>query len=392
MSPRGQVDRDWLVATLAELVHTNSINPAFGGGGTNEAAAAALTGEVLRDLGTDIEVREPAPGRTSVVGRVAGRGGGPSLMLYAHLDTVGVEGMAEPFAAEVRDGRMYGRGAYDMKSGLAACLAAVRTLRDAGVVLRGDLLVVAVADEEEASLGIADVLRDLRADAAVVTEPTELALCIAHKGFCWIEVETQGRAAHGSRYDEGIDANLRMGRLLARLEPLERALRDGTAHPLVGPGSMHAGVLHGGTGPSIYAERCRLVLERRTLPGDSEEEVLGPIRAIVAEMESEDPTFRATVRPILTRAPFEVDPHAPIVTAVAESAVEVLGAPPRVIGAPFWMDAAFLASAGIPTAVIGAVGAGAHAAEEWVDLASVVSVAEILVGTALRHCGVANAP
>ena len=382
-----QPDRDYIVDTLARLVRVNSINPAFSGGATDEREMAAATAREMEALGMTAEVHEAAPGRASVLGRLAGTGGGPTLMLYAHIDTVGVEGMADPFSAEVRGGRMYGRGAYDMKCGLAACLGAVKALRDAGIRLRGDLLIAAVADEEVASIGMQHLLTLATADAAIVTEPTELRLCLAHKGFCWVEVETFGRAAHGSRFQEGIDANLRMGRFLARLDGLERRLRASPPHPLVGPPSLHAAVLKGGTGTSTYAAHCRLEIERRTIPGETEDLVLAQIREITDALSAEDSTFRAEVRPMLTRGAFEVRPGAPIIGIVQSAATEVLGAAPEIVGEPYWMDTALLADAGIDTVAIGPAGAGAHADEEWVDLDSVVATAGILARAATAFCG-----
>jgi acetylornithine deacetylase len=220
-------DRDYALATLQGLVRINSINPSLVPGGAGEAEIAAYIAESLRGVGADVALHAPEPGRTSVVGVLRGTGGGRALMLNAHVDTVGVAGMDEPFSGALRGGRVYGRGAYDMKGSLAACLTALKALADSGARLRGDVLVAAVADEEYASLGTADLIDRYQVDGAVVTEPTELDLCLAHKGFVWVEVETRGRAAHGSRFDLGVDANLRMGRYLARLEGLERELRAG---------------------------------------------------------------------------------------------------------------------------------------------------------------------
>ncbi|HEU4455055.1 MAG TPA: M20/M25/M40 family metallo-hydrolase, partial [Longimicrobium sp.] len=326
------VDRARFVDLLSRLVRIGSINPAFSDGSTNEAELAAFVAGEMEGLGMETRRFEPEPGRVSVLGRLPGAGGGPSLMLYAHLDTVGIEGMADPFSGEERGGRVYGRGAYDMKGGLAACLSAVRTLRDAGVRLRGDLLIAAVADEEVASIGMAELLRHATADAAIVTEPTEMRICLAHKGFVWLEVETFGRAAHGSRFGEGIDANMRMGRFLARLDGLEKELRASPPHPLVGPPSLHAAVLRGGTGASTYAAHCRLEIERRTVPGETEELVLAQIRSITDALAAEDPTFRAEVRATLTRGGFEAPADAPVVRSVLGAAAEVLGSEPEIVG------------------------------------------------------------
>ncbi len=381
------IDDAWITNTLARLVRTNSINPAFSDGTTSEAAIAGVVTGMLEDLGLVVERYEPAPGRASVVGRLAGRGGGRALMLYAHYDTVGVEGMTDPFAATVRDGRLYGRGAYDMKGALAACLGAVKALRDAGVGLAGDVLVAAVADEETASIGMEEVLRHVRPDAAIVTEPTELALCLAHKGFVWVEVETRGVAAHGSRFDVGEDANLKLGRFLAALEPLEREVRARPPHPLVGPPSLHVGLVRGGAGESTYAERATARIERRTLPGEREEDVVAEFRAVADRLAAADPRYRADVRTVLARPGYELRADAPVARAVRDAATAALGRPPAEIGVAYWMDAALLAAAGVETAVIGPAGAGAHAAEEWVDLDSVTRLAEILARGAIAVCG-----
>ena len=381
------VDQSYITSTLSTLVQTKSINPAFSDGDpSDEREIATVIGRMMRALGMEVTEYEPEPGRVSVVGRLAGSGGGRSLMLYGHIDTVGVTAMPEPFSASIRDGKLYGRGAYDMKGGVTACLAAVKALRDANVTLRGDVLVACVADEVVASIGMADVLRYVRADAAIVTEATELRVCLAHRGFSWIEVETLGVAAHGSRFELGIDANMRMGRFLARLDKLEQELRARPRHALVGPPSLHAAVLKGGTGTSTYADYCRLEIERRTVPGETEEQVLTEIRAITDALAAEDKTFRANVRAMLTRDSFEVDRNAPIVHAVLDSATAVLGTRPEVIGEPYWMDAALLSTEGIDTVVIGPVGAGAHALEEWVSLDSVVKLTEILSEATQKFC------
>jgi acetylornithine deacetylase len=380
----------YLRETLTRLVRTNSINPDLVPGAPGEAELAEWVAGELRRLGCRVSTAEPKPGRVSVVGTLPGLGGGPSLLLYAHLDTVGVEGMEQPWSAEVREGRLYGRGAYDMKGGLAACLTALKAVRDSGLRLRGDLLVVGVADEETESLGMRDLLEVIRTDAAIVTEPTELAVFIAHKGFCWIEVETLGRAAHGSRYQEGIDANLRMGRFLAELAQLERRLRTGPAHRLLGPPTLHAATLHGGSGLSTYAARCVLQLERRTLPGETPEAVLGEVEAIIAGLRAEDPGFEAQARLLLARPSYEGSADSAIGRAVLTATQRRLGRAPVIGGAAYWMDAALIAEAGIETIVIGAVGTGAHAAVEWVELESVEALAAILADAAVAYCGVVS--
>jgi acetylornithine deacetylase len=307
-------------------------------------------------------------------------------MLNAHMDTVGIDGMTGALAPVVRDGRLYGRGAYDMKGSLVACLAAVKAIVDAKVTLPGDLVVAAVADEEYASIGTAEVVQHVPVNGAIVTEPTELDICVAHKGFVWLEVETTGRAAHGSRFFEGIDANMRMGRFLAELDRLEQNLRSRAAHPLLGPPSLHAPLLRGGTELSTYAASCRLGIERRTVPGETPAGVQHEIETLLEQLHAVDPALQATVRPLLARNAFEVSPEAPVVTAVRAAATRHLGRSPALIGKPFWMDSAILADAGIETVIIGPIGGGAHTVDEWVDLQSLVNLAVILAQAAVAYC------
>ena len=273
-----------------------------------------------------------------------------------------------------------------MKGGLAACMLAAQTL--AGEErLAGDIVLAAVSDEEIESIGMQEVLGHVTTDAAIVTEPTELDVCLAHKGFAWIEVETHGRAAHGSRFDLGVDANIRMGRVLYELEILERALRASTPHALVGPPSLHVGRIEGGTGASIYAAKCRLEMERRTVPGESAERAMAEITEILDRLNAADHQFSAHARLIVAREPFEVDRDTVVVQSVSKAYETVTKSRPTYGGQTPWMDAAFLAGAGVETVVIGPAGAGAHADEEWVDIASVATLAEILVEAAGNYCG-----
>ncbi|MEA2427037.1 MAG: acetylornithine deacetylase [Thermoleophilaceae bacterium] len=362
----------------AALVSIDSVNPDLVPGGAGEAEIAAFVAGWLADAGLHVEIDEAAPGRPSVIATARGTGGGRSLMLNAHMDTVGVDGMARPFKPDVRDGRLYGRGAYDMKGSLAACmLAAARVAREG---LAGDVIVTGVCDEEYASIGMQSVLRRTRTDAAIVTEPTGLRVCVAHKGFVWAEIETAGRAFHGSRPDEGIDAITRMAPVLSRLAGLQSSLDASAAHPLVGPGSVHASLIEGGQELSSYPARCRLSLERRTIPGETVEDVRRECEALVEGVEG------AELRIGVVREPFEVDRGESVVGAVGRAAEAVTGRQPEVVGDTPWMDAALTQAAGIPTVVFGPGGAGAHSVEEWVDLASVEACAEALAASARELC------
>jgi len=381
------IDRDYLFKTLADLIGINSINPTLAPGGKGEVEIADYVARELGAIGLDVQKLEPEPGRVSVLGTLPGTGGGKSLMLNAHYDTVGVDGMEEPFSASVRDGKMFGRGSYDMKGSLAAQISAVKALADAGTKLRGDIVLAAVADEEYGSIGTASVIQCVKTDAAIVTEPTAVQICLAHKGYLWIEVETKGRAAHGSRFELGIDANMRMGRFLAELEELERELRARAPHPLVGPPSLHAAVIRGGEGLSTYAASCKLQIERRTVPGETEAQAVRELQQIVDRLAGADATFHATVRPFFVRDSFEISREARIVRALDQASTRVLGRVPNYMGDTPWMDAALLQAAGVETVVMGPSGGGAHAAVEWVEMESVAQIAAILAEAAIEYCG-----
>jgi acetylornithine deacetylase len=326
---------------------------------------------------------ESTPGRPSVLVRAAGTGGGRTLLLCGHVDTVGVDGMDALHAPRVDGDRLYGRGAYDMKAGVAAALIAAREA--AGLGLAGDVVVAAVADEEHASLGVQEALRHVRADAAIVTEPTELELAVAHKGFVWSEVEVRGRAAHGSRPHLGVDAIVKMGRVLAELEQLDGRLA-GRVHELLGRPSVHASLIEGGAELSSYPGSCRLALERRTLPGETAEQVERELAELLERCRAADPRLEAVARTLLVREPFEIDRDAELVGVVREAADAVLPAPVALGGASYWADAAFTAAAGIPTVLFGPGGEGAHAAEEWVSLSDTEAVTRTLVEVARRVC------
>ena len=380
------IDETYLVRTLSELIRINSINPSLSPDGPGEAEAGAYVAGALEELGLQVATYELEPGRVNVVGLLPGTGGGHSLLLNAHLDTVGVEGMTiDPFAAEIREGRMYGRGAQDMKGSLAAMLAATKALVDANVSLAGDLIITAVADEEYLSMGTEALVKEITADAAIVTEPTDMRLARAHRGMIWYQVETFGRAAHGSRYQDGIDANMHMGRFLARLDRLEQELRRRPGHPLTGPPSLHAPIIHGGREMSIYADHCVLNIERRIAPGETEARNTAELQAILDELSAEDPTFRGKLEVMVARAPFVVAEDAPIVRVLDNALAQRLGVRQSHVGMPFWTDAALLSEAGMDTVLLGPVGGGLHSAVEWVDLASVTDLAAVLAETARRY-------
>jgi acetylornithine deacetylase len=370
---------------VAELVAIDSVNPALVPGGAGELEIAHFAAAFLERAGVEVRVEEVAPGRANVIGVARGRGGGRTLLLNGHTDTVGHEGYDRPLEPRVEGDRLYGRGSFDMKGGTAAALWACA--RAAGLELAGDVVVTAVCDEEFASIGTQAAAESLRADAAIVTEPTSLELCVAHKGFAWLEIDVAGRAAHGSQVQLGVDAIAKTGRVLTGIEDLGRELAAGNAHRLLGTGSLHASLIEGGQELSSYPERCLVQLERRTVPGEDAALVEEQVRRLVARAAGEDPELRAEVRTTLVRPPFEIAEDAEIVRLVRAHAERALGRAPAIVGWAAWMDSAILAGAGIPTVIFGPAGAGAHETLEWVDLASVERCADVLTAVAAEFCG-----
>lgn len=382
-----EIDGDFLVKTLVDLVRINSINPGLVPDGPGEAEIGPYVAEALRKCHVEPQIVELEPGRFNVIAVLKGSGGGRSLMLNAHMDTVGIEGMTDPFSAEIRDGKLFGRGAQDMKGSIAAMLSTVKALTEGSIQLKGDLIFAAVADEEYRSIGTEALVKYHKPDAAIVTEPTNLNVCLAHRGFCVFEVETRGRAAHGSRYGEGIDANLHMGRILTELEKLSRNLLGREKHPLLGPPSLHVPLINGGTELFIYSDECKISVERRTLPGETLEHLLHEMETIISRLADEDKTFNGRLKTVIHRNAYEISPDAKIVKTVTETVSRVLGRTPKYIGHHWWEDSALIAQAGTETVIIGPRGDGLHSHEEWVDIQSVVDLATILAQTAVRYCG-----
>jgi acetylornithine deacetylase len=370
---------------LSALVSIDSVNPDLIPGAVGEGAVARFAAGWLAERGLEVTLQETgAPGRPNVIAVARGSGGGRALLLNAHLDTVGVAGMEAPFSAQVEAGRLYGRGAQDTKGSAAAFMLAAAAA--AGRRLRGDVIFTGVVDEEYASRGTEAVLREHRAGAALVGEPTDLQLAVAHKGFVWLEVETYGVAAHGSRPADGVDAIFQMGKVLAGAGALAESLLRGPIHPLLGSGSLHCGLIEGGQEVSSYPAHCRLDLERRTLPGETAAGALAEIQGVLDSLTFDLP-FRGSVHTRLARGPLSLRPDEPIVRILEAVAPAILSRPLITGGVSFWTDAALLAAAGIPAAVIGPTGAGLHSVVEWVDLESVQQLAMLALAAAEAYCG-----
>lgn len=387
---------DAAVHLAVDLVRTDSVNPGLVDGAAGEESVVAMLAGRLHAGGFATEVVRPADAshRPSLVATRRGTGGGRSLVLYGHLDTVGVEGMTAPFAATIeggeRTGRLSGRGSCDMKAGVAAMVVAAESVARTA----GDVALALVADEEHASLGTEAVLAHLSAsdrlpDACIVGEPTWLDLAVAHRGFSVVEVELVGRASHSSQPEQGVNALTHLGRLLAGIEARDAELAAAPPHPRAGTGSLMATVARGGGSPFVVPASAHAVVERRTVPGEAAGTGLDEVQEVLCAMRAADDTVDGTARTLLSREAWEADDgvvSARLLNLVARSLVAAGSTPPRRIGSPYWMESALWAAAGVPTVVCGPAGGGMHADDEWVDLAQVRTYARALLDVLTSFC------
>ena len=377
------IDRELITLWLREMVQINSVNPVLAEGGVGESVIAEWLVKMCHDLGFEVQLQQTAPGRPNVIARRRGSGGGRSILLTGHTDTVSVENMeGDPFDGRVEEGRLYGRGSVDMKGGLAVILGAAAALRDQP--LAGDLWLGFVTDEEYASIGMDALVRLIQPDAAILTEPTADEIVLAHKGFAWLTLTTVGKAAHGSLYERGVDAIVHMGRLLNALEQMEREVFPKREHPLVGRASAHASMIMGGLGLSTYPDRCRVEIEHRLLPDEPVEAVIALWEGEIARLSAADPDFNASVEVDFTRPGYEVSQSAPIVQTLRDAYRKVTQDEPNFSGMFAWLDSAILGRAGIPTVIYGPGGEGMHAAVEYVELESVFRCAEVIAEAVTR--------
>jgi acetylornithine deacetylase len=376
-----------LLQLLQNLIRIESVNPNLDSSGNGEAAIGKFVAAQLTSLGLDVHLEDLGNQRMNVIGVLKGTGEGKCLMLNGHMDTVGTQGMEiEPYNPTYADGKIYGRGSLDMKAGLAAIIKATESVIASGVQLSGDVLLAFVADEEYASIGSEAVVRKYSADAGIICEPTNLNISIAHKGFVWIDVKVFGKAAHGSRFHEGVDAIVKAGKFLVALERFESDTLMRRSHRLLDPPSIHASIISGGTGLSTYPDYCEVKLERRTIPGETPVSVKKEIDELISNLSAEDEQFRATVDVFFDRSPLEVSEDQPIVQAISSAYQSVLRREPVYVGTSGWLDSAIFADVGIPTISFGPSGEGLHASVEYVDFESVVSTTQVLAKTIVDFC------
>lgn len=368
------IDRNRITVLLEAMVRMESINPDLAPGGSGESELAAWIGVQLNALGFDVTFEDAAPGRPNLIARRPGTGNAPPLLFCGHLDTVGVTDYdGNPLDPLIHDGKLYGRGSYDMKGGLAAVLGAAAAVPQT----QGDLWIGFVADEEYASIGADAFVRSAPPMACVLVEPTDEEACIAHKAFAWVTVTAEGRAAHGSLPAQGIDAIAHIGRLLADMEGWASTVFAAQRDPLLGPPSAHASLIEGGLGWSTYPDHCALKVEHRLLPEQTDQDALALWNAAIARQSAADPRFMARVDLDLFRPGYRIAEDAPITQALQRSVTALSGSPATIRGIPAWMDSAVLSAAGFPTIIYGPSGAGAHAATEYVELDSVFRCAEV---------------
>jgi len=361
---------------LGEVVAINSINPTLAGG-PGEAGIANFICQHLRKLGLDAELYSVAAARANVVAVARGKDRRGSLVLNGHIDTVGVDGMPDPFTLRREGDRLYGRGAYDMKGSVAVMLALAESF--ANHPPAADVWLTFSADEEDRSLGTEQLVRDWLPTvqpapaAAVFLEPTEEAIGVSHKGFSWFEIEVLGQAAHGSRPAEGIDAILPLREALSELDHIRSRLSERPPDPRLGHASLHGGRIEGGTALSVIPARALLQWERRTLPGEDPQDVDRELDRVAAAVQRLPGGHRVTGRKIFSRPPYQAPAETEIIARLRRA---LPGAP--LAGLSFWADSALMGLAGVPSVLFGPVGHGAHALDEWVSLKSLITVYEVL--------------
>lgn len=384
----GMIDRDFTLGTLQRLIGIDSRNPDLEADAPGEWALAEHVQAQLADIDWPSQWHDLGGRRANVVARRKGAGAGPSLMINVHMDTVGTQGMVEPFSAAFRDGRIWGRGAQDTKGGMAALLGAAKALTDHDVALRGDVVLAFVADEEYANIGTTALLQQVTADAAIVLEPSDLDVCVAHRGFGVFRLRTHGRTAHGGSSDVGIDANMHMGHVLVALDALRQQWQAQHQQALLGSANLHVPLLSGGRQLFMYADECVAELECRTVPGQSLPQVRDELQQIFDMLRDRVTGFDGDIETVMWRAPYAIDVQRPIVQAVLAATGDVCGQPARVIGHGWWEESGLLGAAGIASVVLGPRGGGLHSDEEWVDAESVIDLAQILYTTICDFCGV----
>lgn len=364
-------DMSPVLQTLADLVRINSINSSYDGG-PGEAAAAAYVRRFFEQCGIEVREQEVFPGRNNVIARIPGRDASRRIVFEAHMDTVSVKGMTiDPFDPVIRDGKLHGRGSVDDKAGLAAMMHAVADIHASGEPPPCEIWLVAVVDEEFSFRGVVKLCENLKADAAVVAEPTEFKCVIASKGVLRWRIRTKGKAAHSSKPHLGINAITAMSRVVLSLQE-DHELLQSDAHPLLGPATCNVGVIQGGVQVNFVPDEAVIEIDRRLLPGEEVEPVLAHYQTLLDALMKERPDVIAEMeKPMLQDWSFQTDENAPLVR-LARDVLRGMNRDDGVCGVPFGSDASKFSRLGIPTILFGPGSIDqAHAAVEYVECAEV---------------------
>jgi acetylornithine deacetylase len=365
-----------MVSLLSRLVAINSVNSTLSGGpGEEKLANFVLRYLMKRNVQTELQT--VAPGRANVVARIPGTNSNHSILLNSHLDTVGVEGMASPFELHRDNDKLYGRGTYDMKGSVAIMMLLAEYFSQDPPSL--DLLLTFVADEEDLSAGMTYLVGNWLDTispppfGAIFLEPTEEAIGVGHKGFNWYELEVFGQAAHGSRPEQGIDAILPLGSVLLEMGNIQQELRERQPDPLLGHASLHTSIIEGGTELSVIPRHACLKWERRTLPGERPQDLDKEFERMVRAVQDYPGRHEVNARKLFERLPHRIPEDARILKCL-----RAVSPQSELVGLSYWADSALAAQAGIPAALYGPIGHGAHAVDEWVSLQSLVRVYGVL--------------
>jgi acetylornithine deacetylase/succinyl-diaminopimelate desuccinylase-like protein len=365
-----------IVHLLSELVRINSVNLTLSQGpGENEIAK--FIRNRLEQLGIRSEIQAVTPDRSNVIAMVSGSTKRKSLLLNGHLDTVGVDGMDDPFILKQEGDRLYGRGAFDMKGSLAVMLLLAEYFTQHPPPL--DIFFTFVADEEDKSIGMDYLVEKWLPHisplpiGAIFLEPTDEDIGVSHKGFSWYELEVVGKAAHGSRPEEGIDAILPLRSALNELNVIQAELLAREPDPVLGHAIIHSSIIAGGTELSVIPSYSQLQWERRMLPGESQQELDMELERTVRAVENHPGNHEVKGRKLFLRPSYRVPDDAEILSRLQKASPQSSS-----VGFSFWADSALAGQAGIPSVLFGPNGHGAHAVDEWVSLQSLVKVYEVI--------------
>lgn len=383
------IDVSWIRRVLQEMILIRSENPFHDPpetGFREKEMADYLSGQ-MSSLGLKVEQREVIPSRPNVLGYLGGKGNHFTLMLAGHMDTARTTGYPDAYESKFENGKIYGRGACDMKAALAAYLAVVKVLHDAGSKLRGNLIVCGNMDEEFQMLGSKAIGRDgPRADQGIIGEPTGLQICPSNKGRVSTKIITRGRAAHSSVPEQGIDAIMQMARIVQTFEDYNEELLRRPPHPLCGQGRFTPGVIRGGVQVNMVPDYCELEVDRRTLPGENKESVYVEFHRRIGKVRDQDSTLAYEItEPTWLIAPNDISPQEPVVEALRRAHLAVNHRDPGIHAFPAGTDAPYM---GFPTVICGPGSiAQAHTTCEFVELEEVVGAAKIYLYAVLDLLG-----